>query len=95
MALIITQLEGYADNQNKTLSSVIDKVNDEASQSDRSIPGIINTSTPSSPSESSALSTAQALITSLHARVADTESRWYNPNRDCNRQGPGRDRGRG
>ena len=41
MALKITQLEQYADDQNKTLSNVIDKVNDDASQGNRSIPGII------------------------------------------------------
>ena len=89
MALKITQVERYADDQNKTLSDVINKVNDKASRSDRSIPGVIDTSRPPSPSKSSALSTAQALIASLTARVADTESRRYNPNRDWQQQQPG------
>ena len=91
MALKITQLERYADDQNKTLSDVIDKVNEEASRGDRSIPGMIETSTPSSSSESSALSAAQALVASLQAKLTDAESRRYDPNR--NRQGPGRGRG--
>ena len=82
MALKITQLERYADDQNKTLSNVIDKVNDEASRSNRSIPGMINTSTPSSPSKTSALTTAQALIASLQARLTNAESRRYDPNRN-------------
>ena len=73
MALKITQLERFADNQNKTLSDVIDKVNDEASRSDRSIPGVIDTSGTPSTSDSSALSTAQALIVSLTASLADAE----------------------
>ena len=79
MALKITQLERYADDQNKTLDDIIDKVNDEASRSDRSIPGVIDTSGTSSLSDSSALSTAQALIVSLTARVAEAESRRYIP----------------
>ena len=82
MTLKITQLERYADDQNKTLSNMIDKVNDEASRSNRSIPGMIDTSTPSSLSESSALTTAQALIALLQARLTDAESRQYDPNRN-------------
>ena len=91
MALKITQLERFMDDQNKTLSDVIDKVNDEASRGDRSIPGMIDTSTSSSTSKSSALSTAQALVVSLQARLTEAESRKYDPNH--NRQGPGRGRG--
>ena len=64
----------------KKFSDLIDKVNDKASRGDRSIPGRINKSTPSSTSKSSALSTAKALVTSLQARLTDTESRQYNPN---------------
>ena len=94
MALKITQLKRYADDQNKTLDDIIDKVNDEASRSDRSIPGVIDTSGTSLPSESSALSTAQAFIVSLTARVAEVESRRYVPSRD-NRRGPGRGGDRG
>ena len=93
MAMKITQLERYANDQNKTLSSVILNVNDNASRSNRSIPGMINTLTLSPPSKSSGLSTAQALITSLQARVADKESRQYDSNR--NQQGPSRDGGTG
>ena len=73
MALKITQLERFTDQQNTTLSDVIDKVNDEASRSDRSIPGIINTAGTPSTSESLALSTAQALIVSLTTSLADAE----------------------
>ena len=82
MALKIMQLERFADDQNKTLSDVIDKVNDEASRSDRSIPRVIDTSGTPSLSKSSALSTAQALIVSLTARVADAENRGYIPSCD-------------
>ena len=64
---------------------MINKVNDEASRGDRSIPGMIDTSTPLSPSKSSALSTAQALVASLQARLTNAESRQHDPNR--NRQG--------
>ena len=75
MALKIVQLKQFTDDQNKTLSDVIDKVNDEASRSDKSIPGVINRSGTPSTFGSSALSTAQALILSLTVRVADIESR--------------------
>ena len=49
---------------------------------------MIDTSTPSSPSESSALSTAQALIVSLTASLAEAKNRQYVPSR--NKRGPGR-----
>ena len=96
MALKITQLERFTERQNTTLNKVIDKVNDEASRGDRSIPGIIDTAGTPSTSDSSALSTAQALIVSLTASLADAESRRYVPRRD--QRGPGRfgdGRGRG
>ena len=38
MALKVSQLERFTDQQNTTLNDVVDKVNDEASRSDRSIP---------------------------------------------------------
>ena len=88
MALKITQLERFTDQQNTTLSDVIDKVNDEASRNDRSIPGMIDTAGTPSTSKSLALSTAQALIVSLTASLADAEKRQRVPRRD--QQGPGR-----
>ena len=88
MALKITQLKRFTEKQNNTHYKVIDKVNDEASRGDRSIPGIINTVGTPSTSNSSALSTAQALIVSLTASLADAESRQYVPRRD--QRGPGR-----
>ena len=57
MALKITQLERFTDDQKKNLSDVINKVNDKASRSDRSIPGVINTSGTPSTSNSSELAT--------------------------------------
>ena len=77
IALKITKLERFTDDQNKTLSDMIDKVYDEASRSDRSIPGVIDTSGTPSSSESSALYTAQTLIVSLTAKIADAENRQY------------------
>ena len=60
---------------------MVDKVNDDASirsKSDQSIPGVIDTSgTPST--NSSELSTAQALIASLTASLADAEGNRYIP----------------
>ena len=56
---------------------------------------MIDTSTPSSPSESSALSTAQALIVSLTASLAEAESRQYVSSRDKRGPGRGGDRGGG
>ena len=88
VALKITQLEPFTNQQHTTFSDVIDRVNDEASRSDRSIPGVIDTLGTPSMSNSSALSTAQALIVSLTASLADAESRRYVPCR--NQRGPGR-----
>ena len=73
MVLKVSQLERFTDQQNTTLNNVVDKINDEASRSDRSIPGIINTAGTPSTSESLALSMAQALIVSLTVSLADTE----------------------
>ena len=56
---------------------------------------MIDTSTPSSPSESSALSTAQALIVSLTASLAEAKSQQYVPSSDKRGPGQGGDRGRG
>ena len=47
MALKISQLEQYTDQQQLTINDVVDKVNNEASicsKSDPSIPGLIDTS---------------------------------------------------
>ena len=82
ITLKITQLEQFTDQQNNTLSDVIDKVNDEASRSDRSISGVIEKSGTLSTSDSSALSTNQALIIPLTASLEDAESRCHVLSRD-------------
>ena len=77
MALKISQLEQYTDQQQHTINDMVDKVNDKASISDRSISGIIDTIGTPSISDSSALSTAQPLIVSLTASLVDTEKNPY------------------
>ena len=98
MVLKVSQLERYTDQQQTTINDVVDKVNDEASRSDRSIPGVIETKGTPSTSDSFELSTAQALIVSLTASLVEAEKNHYIPQRD--RPGPGgrvdgRGRGRG
>ena len=104
MALNITQLERFTDQQNTTLSNVIDKVNDEASRNDRSIPRMIDTAGTPSTSDLLALPTAQVLIVLLTASLADAEKRQHvlcsnhrGPGRFVDVQGrdPGRDPGQG
>ena len=102
MALKVSQFKRFTDQQNTIINDVVDKVNDEASRSNRSIPGMINTAGTPSTSNSSALFTAQALIVSLTASLADAEKRQYVPRRDRNRSesghfvdGQGRGWGRG
>ena len=73
MALKISQLERYIDQQQHTINNVVDKVNNEAiicSKSDRSIPGMIDTSGTPSASDASKLLTVQALIASLTSSLA-------------------------
>ena len=79
MALKVSQLERYTDQQQNTINDVVDKVNDDASRSDRSIPGVIKTKGTPSTSDSSELSTAQALIISLTASLVDAEKNRYIP----------------
>ena len=58
---------------------MVDKVNDDASRSDRSIPGVIETKGTPSTSDSSELSTTQALIVSLTASLVGAEKYQYIP----------------
>ena len=93
MALKISQLKRYTDQQQGTINDVVDKVNDDPSirsRGDRSIPGMIETSDSPSTTDSSKLSTAQALIASLTSSLAEAERNCY---RRRQRQGPGRGRG--
>ena len=74
MALKVGQLERSTDQLQGGLNNHIDKVQDDASvrsRSDRSIPGVIDTD--KSTSNSSDLSTAQALIASLTASLVNAE----------------------
>ena len=89
MALKVSQLEQFTDQQNTIINDVVDKVNDEASRSDRCIPRMINTVGTPSTSNSSALSTAQALIVSLTASLVDAEKNRYVLHRDRDQPGPG------
>ena len=91
MALKIGQLERYTDRQQEAINDVVDKVQDNTSvrsRSDKSIPGVINTNGTST-TDSSELSTAQALIVLLTASLADAERNRHVPQRDQS-GGPGR-----
>ena len=90
MALKISQLERYTDRQQEAIHDVIDKVQDNASvcsRSNRSIPGDIDTNGTST-TDSSELSIAQTLITSLTASLADAERHQHVPRH--RQPGPGR-----
>ena len=90
MALKISQLERYTDQQQHTINDVVDKVNDDTSifsKSDCSIPGMIDTSGTPSASDSSKLSIAQALIATLTANLVEANRNCHIPR---NKRGAGR-----
>ena len=92
MALKISQLERYTNRQQVVINDVIDKVQDDdsvRSRSDRFIPGVIKTNGTPSTTNSSELSTAQALIASLTASLADAERNRYIPTHRRQPGGPG------
>ena len=91
MALQIMRLEKYTDDQQSAINNVIDKVQDDQSRGDRSIPGLIETSTTPSVADSAELSQAQALIASLTSRLTVAEQQRHDPHRQ--RRQPGRGRG--
>ena len=91
MALKISQLGHYTDQQQAASHDVIDKVQDDASvrsRSIRSIPGMIDTNRTPSTTDSSKLLTTQALIVSLTSRLDEAEKNHYVPRR--RQPGPGR-----
>ena len=73
MALQISRLERYTDQQQSAINNVIDKVQDKQSKGNRSIPRMIETTSTPSTADSSELSTAQALIESLTLRLDEAE----------------------
>ena len=78
MVLKVGQLERFTDQLQGGVNDLIDKVQDDASvrsRSDRSIPGVINID--KSTTDSSDLSTAQALTASLTASLVDAEKNRY------------------
>ena len=79
IALKVSQLERYTDQQQTPINDVVDKVNDEASRSNRSISRVNKTKGTQSPSDSSELYTAQALIVSLTASLVDAEKNPLHP----------------
>ena len=82
MALKISQLEKYTDEQQLAINDVIDKVEDDPSirsRGDRSIPRMIETRRTPSTADSSKLSTAQALIASLTSRLDEAERNRHVP----------------
>ena len=91
MTLKISQLERYTDQQQNTINDVVDKVNDEANRSNRSIPGVIETNGTLLTIDFSELSTAQALIASLTTSLADAERKRYIPPHKRKQGGPGPD----
>ena len=88
MAMEISQLKRYTDQQQNTVNELVDKVNEDPSINSRSnwsIPWMIETNgTPST--DSSKLSMAQALIASLQPSLAEAKKNWYRPKN----KGPGR-----
>ena len=90
-ALQLMRLEKYTDDQQSAINNIID-VQQNQSRSNRSIPGLIETTTTPSLADTTELTTAQALIASLTSRLTVAERERYDPNRQQNRQpgGPGR-----
>ena len=98
-ALQLMRLDKYTDDQQSALNGLIDR--EGQSRSDRSIPGLIETSTTPLLGDTTELTTAQALIASFSSQLSVAQKQRYDPNRqrqpgpgrDGNRTDPGRGRG--
>ena len=80
VGLEVGELEQYTDRQQSTVDELVDWVNDITnvrSWSDQSIPRIIYTSDSGPSTDSSKLSTAQALIASLQTGLSDAKKNYY------------------
>ena len=88
-ALQIHRLEKYTDDQQVALNGLIDR--EAQSRGDRSIPGLIETTTTPSLGDTTELTSAQALIASLQSQLSVAQQNRYDPKRQ--RQQPGGDGG--
>ena len=90
IALQIGRLKRYTDQQQSAINNLIDKVQDDQSRGDRSVPGMIETTSTPSTADSSEISIGQALISLLKSRLDDAKRNQYAPNRQRRQPGPGR-----
>ena len=82
MALKVSELKRYTNQQQSTFNELVDQINDASSvrsQSDQSIPRMIDTNDSGPSTDSLELPTTQAPITSLQSSLADTEKHRYLP----------------
>ena len=86
-ALQIMQLEKYTNDQQVALNGLIDR--ESQSRSDRSVPGLIETTTTPSLGDTTELTSAQALIASLTSQLSVAQQQRYDPNRQQQPGGPG------
>ena len=86
--LQIKCLEKYTDEQQVAINGLIDR--ETQSRSERSIPGLIETTTTPSLGNTMELSTVQALIVSLTSQLSVAQQQHYDPNWQRQPGGPGR-----
>ena len=90
--LQIMRLKKYTDDQQVALNGLIDRESQSRS-GERSIPGVIKTTTTPSLGDTTELSSAQALIASLTSQLSVAQRQRYDPNRNRQPGGPGPGRG--
>ena len=83
------RLEKYTDDQQVALNGLIDR-EAQSRSGERSIPGVIETTTTPSLGNTTELSSAQALIASLTSQLSVAQQQRYDPNRQRQPGGPGR-----